>query len=487
VTEAPEEGFSFYQTESMYKNKILLSNNGLQGSGNIDFLNATAKSNMLTFLPDSTIGLAEFYNAKDSIGVEFPEIIADIAEISFKPRIKVLTVKTYKDYAISMFENQCTLSGMISLSEEGITGSGRINLLDASLESEEYAFSSAEIFSDSASFNLINRFAKHGENPLAIQSEGLKTAVSFKTRIGEFNSRGTKRIKFPSNNFYCQMDKFIWQMDGETIDFEKDKKSETKFESSAGIVQNNFFSLDEKQDSLQFKSISAQYDLKNETINCFRIDFLELGDAYIIPEGNKIHIQKHAVIDTLYNARIIANRITKIHEFTDVSMQILGRNEFNGKGSYLYFDRDSVQTKIDIGKIYFDKIKTIASTQIKEEDQIQLSSKFDYFGEFKISSKNDGIICDGYTRVKHSCDFDKSWLKFADTVLAKNVIIPISENPLNKEGEELAMGFLWNDSEAEDSLVVYPTFLSRKGGIGDQYLFTASGRVTYDYEKKAFL
>ena len=487
VTQAPEEGYSFYQTESMYKNKILLSNNGLQGAGKIDFLNATALSKMLTFLPDSTIGLAEFYNAKDSVGVEFPEAYANLSEISFKPRLKVLTVKTYKDYALSMFEDQILLSGMIALSEDGITGSGRIKLLDASLESDNYEFSSSEIFSDSASFNLRNRFAKYVENPLAIQSEGLKTAISFKTRIGEFNSRGTKRIKFPSNNFYCQMDKFIWQMDGESIDFEKKKEAETKFESSAGIVKNNFFSLDEEQDSLQFKSISAQYDLKNETINCFRIDFLELGDAYIIPDGNKIHIQKDAVIDTLTNAKIIANRITRIHQFTDVTMKILGRNEFNGKGSYLYFDRDSVQTKIDIGKIYFDKIKTVANTEIKEEDQIKLSSKFDYFGNFEISSKNDGIICDGYARVNHSCEFNKSWLKFSDTVLAKNVIIPIAKNPLNKDGDELANGFLWKDSEAEDSLTVYPAFFSKKEGIEDQFLFSASGRVSYDYEKGAYL
>ena len=91
--------------------------------------------------------------------------------------------------------------------------------------------------------HLVNRFAKFGENPLAIQSDGLKSYISFESRIGEFNSSGTKRIKFPSNNYYCQMDKFLWQMDGETIDFEKEKNSETKFESSTGIVENNFFPL----------------------------------------------------------------------------------------------------------------------------------------------------------------------------------------------------------------------------------------------------
>ena len=127
---------------------------------------------------------------------------------------------------------------------------------------EEYTFSSTELFSDSSSFNLRNRFAKAGENPLAIQSDGLKSYISFEKRIGEFNSSGTKRIKFPSNTHYCQMDKFLWQMDGESIDFEKNKDAETKFESSEGIVKNNFFSMDESQDSLQFKSVQCTIRFK---------------------------------------------------------------------------------------------------------------------------------------------------------------------------------------------------------------------------------
>ena len=276
-------------------------------------------------------------------------------------------------------------------------------------------------------------------------------------------------------------------MDGESIDFEKNKESETKFESSAGIVKNNFFSMDENQDSLQFKSISAQYDLKNETINCFKVDFLELGDAFIYPDGRRLKIQKNAIIDTFYNATIIANRITKMHQFSDVVVSVQGRNEFYGKGFYLYYDRDSALTKIDIGNIYFDKIQTIANTDIKEETKFKLSSKFDYFGEFRVSSKNDGVICDGYTRVNHSCDFDKSWMKFSDTVLAKNVEIPIPESPISINGAPLAAGFLWKDSEAQDSLVIYPTFLSKKEGESDVFLFSAYGSLTYNYQNKEFI
>ena len=124
---------------------------------------------------------------------------------------------------------------------------------------------------------------------------------------------------------------------------------------------------------------------------------------------------------TLYNARILANRITKIHQFSDVTVEVKGRNEFYGNGLGLYYDRDSALTKIDIGNIYFDKIQTIAKTDIKEESNFKLSSKFDYFGGFSVSSKNDGVICDGYARVNHLCDFNKSWMKFSDTILASNV------------------------------------------------------------------
>ena len=51
ITEAPEEGYSFYETASKYKNRIVLSNNGLQGDGTINFLQASAKSkNSLFYL-----------------------------------------------------------------------------------------------------------------------------------------------------------------------------------------------------------------------------------------------------------------------------------------------------------------------------------------------------------------------------------------------------------------------------------------------------
>lgn len=486
ITQAPEEGYPFYETKSLYQNRIVLSNNGLQGAGTINFLQASATSKKLTFLPDSTVGLANFFSKEIQNGTEYPEAKCELAKMSFKPRQKILSIESYRDSFIGMFKGECLLDGAISISENGMVGSGRIDLMDALLVSDSYNFNSSDIFSDSASFTLRNRFAKYGENPMAIQSEGLKTHLSFKDRLGIFNSSGSKRIKFPSNKFYCQMDKFIWQMDGESIDFERNKGKETNFESSAGIVANNFFSLDPEQDSLQFKSISAQYDLKNETINCYKVDFLELGDAYIYPKGRQVNILKNAVIDTFENARIVANRVTKLHEFTDVTLNILGRNEFNGIGNYLYYDRDSISTKLAVKSIYFDRIQTVAKATIPEDIHFQFSNKFEYYGSMDISSKNQGVICEGYTRIVHDCAFDKSWMYFEDTIIAENVSVPVTDELKNKAGEELAVGFLWRDAPNPDSIQIYPTFLSSKDFITDAYLFEATGKVFYDYENARF-
>ena len=486
ITEAPEEGYPFYETESMYQNRIVLSNNGLQGAGTINFLQATATSKKLTFLPDSTIGLANFFSKEIENGIEYPEAQCELAKMSFKPRLKILSIESYRDSYIGMFKGECVLDGGISITEMGMVGSGRIDLMDALLVSDSYSFKSSDIFADSASFTLRNRFAKYGENPMAIQSDGLKSHVSFKDRLGTFNSSGSKRIKFPSNKFYCQMDKFIWQMDGESIDFEKNKGTETNFESSAGIVANNFFSLDKEQDSLQFKSISAQYDLKNETINCYKVDFLELGDAYIYPKGRQVNVLKNAVIDTFENARIVANRVTKLHEFTDVTLNVLGRNEFNGIGNYLFYDQDSLATKLAVRSISFDRIQTVAKAIIPEDIQFQLSNKFEYYGSMDIASKNKGVICEGYTRIIHDCSFDKSWMYFEDTIIAENVSIPVTDNLKNKEGDALAVGFLWRDAVNADSIQIYPTFLSSKDFNTDSYLFSANGKVSYDYENSRF-
>ena len=52
--ETPSNGFQLYGGKAIYRNKIFLSNNGLMGNGELEYLSSNTKSNEIYFFPDST-------------------------------------------------------------------------------------------------------------------------------------------------------------------------------------------------------------------------------------------------------------------------------------------------------------------------------------------------------------------------------------------------------------------------------------------------
>jgi hypothetical protein len=485
-TQAPVGGYSFYGTESKYENKIFLSNNGLQGAGTINFLHSTSISNKLTFLPDSTIGIAKFTNKEISSGVLYPSVVSESAFINYQPRKETLLASSFREFPLTMFNGETDLTGTVSIDKKGMIGSGSLKFKEAIMKSSLFNFTHDNINSLNTSFNLLNRFAKIGEDPLAIQAVKLQADVSFKERKGIFNSSSSKSINFPANLYYCEMDKLVWLMDGELIEFEKNKLGESNFESNAGLVKDNFFSLVNTQDSLRFKSLSAKYDLKSQTIFCSKVDFVKSGDALIYPDSMKVNIRKAGIMDPFSNAVIIADAITKNHRFEDANVQITSSKLFNGNAKYLYYDRDSVLTKIQLSNIKSNGKYTIGIGEISEASKFKLSKEFDYFGKINVISKLQGVVLDGQARLNHTCKYEKSWMSFKDTILAKNIQIPIAENPVNAKGEKLSNGFLWRDTERADSLRIYPSFMSKQEGELDMRLFNSFGYIQFNEKANEF-
>jgi hypothetical protein len=481
-TKAKDGGYDFYSEDAKYEDKIILSGKGLQGAGTIKFIYSTSISKAYTFLPDSTIGYAIFDNKPIELGVEYPDIQSPEAFISFVPKNNFLKASSTPNNELTMFNKECRMKGTLIITKDGCTGFGVTTFKDANMGAKKLKFKRWDIDSDTANFNLKNNFRVDDEDPLSLKTANLNAHVSFKDRKGQFRSNsGTSRIEFPVNQYLCKMDFFTWFMDEEAIEMSSSKDADLDLKTDLDLATANFFSLHPEQDSLSFRAREAKYSMKQKTIFCKKVFFIDIADARIIPDSNALTIRKKARIDPLLNATMLVNSITKLHKFTNCTIEIQARTMYEAKGDYPYYDADSSMTIIKMNSITVDSTyQTAARGKISIKDNFKLSKHFEYYGDVLVYSFNPLIKFTGATRIVHNCNkFKKSWMSFNAEIDPKNIQIPVSSSMKSLDSLSLTAGIVWRDSKRTDEIALYPTFLSEIQEKGDQVVFTSDGFLQY--------
>ena len=486
--DAPKGGYDFYGTGAKYDNKIVLSNNGLQGSGKIDFVHSSSVSRAFTFLPDSTVGYAVFDNKPMEMGVQFPDVVSQKAYICYIPRGNKL--KAYStDIPLSFFNNEAKLNGMALVTPNGMTGSGMMNFAVATMGSSLFKFTRWDMNADTSFFNLLNKEAvdEEKDQKYSLTTENIKSHISFKDRIGNFASNaGATIVSFPVNMYDCTMDKFDWLMDKEKIDLSTNDKNLVA--SSNENLVSNMFSTNPRQDSLQFRTSKAFFDLKVNELLCTDAKYIDVADARIYPDSGRVVIHKKAKMDPLNNSLIVANRVTRFHKFLHTSTVIASRNSYSSRGDYPYYDADSNLTTIKLESIGVDSVfHTVAFGKINEKDTFKLSKQFEFFGGVKINAPTPLLTFKGSTRIKHNCNkFSRSWMAFNAEIDPKNIQIPVGESITTTANTPISAGILWRDSPSSDSVKMYPTFLSPLISANDPVVITASGLLQFNSDSHEF-
>ncbi|TNE70989.1 MAG: hypothetical protein EP333_09770 [Bacteroidetes bacterium] len=490
VQQAPEGGYDFYGSNAKYDNKIVLSHNGLQGAGTIDFVYSTSESKAFTFLPDSTVGIAKFVNKGIETGIEFPPVFAEEAFVTYIPGQRMLKASSLPKKEIQFFDdNDTKLKGTAIVTPEGMRGFGLMTFLRATMISDDYRFKRYDIDADTASFTLKNDNVDLTEDPMAFKTDNVKSHVSFKDRQGEFNSNeGESVVYFPVNQYLCKMDKFTWFMDDDAIEMERQKDRDLAISTGVDLLGPNFFSQHPKQDTLQFMAPRAKFSLKEKTIFCEKVPYIDVADARLYPDSMKVNIRKKAKMDKFVNSTIVANYITRYHNFVNAEIEVLARRDYKATGDYVYYDMDSLKTLIPMSSIGLDTAyQTIAYGNIEQAKSFKLSPYFDYYGELSIKAANPLLYFKGATRITHDCEkFDRNWMSFSAELDPKNIQIPVKEVMTDLAGDPITAGIVWRDSPVKDSIALYPTFLSAKVKGEDPVLFTSSGVLQYNIGAQEF-
>ena len=479
-------GLPAYGGKAKVNADLKLDYSGLKGGGDLNYLTASASSKEFTFLPDSTLGRTHsFVNKEQSGKLEVPKAICDTTDLAFYPTKDLLDISSLKT-PIDFFEKEATLDGTIHLKPTGMRGEGDMKFSGATLTSEDFSYARRKILADTSNFQLAGMEESGG---LAFKTDNVNSNVDFDKRQGFFKSNsGETKIEFPNNQYICFMDQFTWYMDKAEMDLSSSRKpaDDLVIDTSEEGKRSNFFSVAQGQDSLNFLSPKAKYDVKKSLITCQKIQYIIVADSKITPDSGKVVIEKYANMQELSRAQILSNYVTQYHKVFNADLKIEGRNKYYGKGDIAYVDENKREQVIHFNDIKVDTSKqTIGFGEIKLDEQFFLSPAYEYYGKFEMAANNQFLTFDGGVKILHNCaSMERTYFKFRSEINPVDIYIPVDTVLRDMDYSKLGVGVMVTDDTPMD---VYPAFLSNKIDKDDKGLIESTGYLYFDKTSRKYL
>ncbi len=464
----PVEGISAYKGKGTFYNNINLSNKGLKGDGELNYLSSVTESDNFVFYPDSMLADAQTFSInKQETGVKFPELSADSVQIKWYPNKDELIAGSTMNY-FSLFDDKMKLKGSVTLKPDGLLGSGRIDLPDAILTSDIYLFTEKSFDTDTANFRL----KSEKTDGYAFIADNVSGHIDLSNNRGLFASNSdTTDMIFPENQITTSMDYFRWNMNAKELALGNTSSNY----ADARIEKPTLVSINTKKDSLGFISDSAVYNLEESLITAYEVNSIEIADALIFPNEGIVKIENKSRIRTLEDAKILANNRFVIEP---ASVNIYNKNSYAGSGLYTYIDQNENPQPIRFDSISVNKEEvTVGYGTIEKNDDFKLNPYFRFVGDVFINANKEYLTFTGGAQIEHQCaGIAQNYLQFTSEINPENVLIPVSSNLRSSNGGRIFSGLYIT----EDSTHIYQTFMGRRKDYSDTPIMKAEGYLYYD-------
>ena len=480
TTSTPSGGYQVYGGVGTFDQNLTLDGGGLQGGGRLDFRTAHAESDRFVLLPDSTKGLAQVFSNTESAGPPpVPETQGEGVDVLFEPRSDRISART-QDIPLRLFEGEAELEGGIVLQTEGMTGDGEMRFSGAVLGSQLFRFRRRHILADTARFQLDQRV----EGALAFKTDNVHCDIDFDARVGEFASNdGETKIELPANQYMCYMDEFKWYMDKDEMEMTSSREPLDDFviDSDEASSSSNFYSTRNDQDSLNFLSPTAVYDVSEAVLRCEDVKFIRTADAFVEPDSGRVVVRRRAQMDQLTRAVIVANVVSRHHRLFDAEVNIMGRFDYEARASTFYKDENGLEQLIEWHTVEVDTSgETVGKGTIPVQDGFGLSPFFGFSGEVRLAAARQHLEFDGAVSLEAACpETDKEQLMFSAVIDPKDVRIPIDTTLKTPMMAHLGIGAYLRDVD-EPGGGPYGAFVDEIRGHDEFRILAATGELRYD-------
>ncbi len=485
----PSNGYPVYKAKGRFYSRLKLSNDGLIGEGQLDYLASSSVSSKFIFYLDSLRSVAGTFDVKEQKApVEFPTVKSEVVDQFWNTDTNIMYVSTIGN-PFNMYNNNSSFDGTLLLSPEGMYGNGQFTFSRADIVSNQFNFMQSSLTADTSDFRL------HTITPdeLAITTTDYKTYIDFDKRTGKFTSIGKlSLVEFPFNKYVSSMDEMNWNMDQQQITLLNNVNRRVPYIDDLNLYDlmdfdftgSEFVSTREDQDSLAFFCQKATYDMNNYKIFAEGVKIIKVADAAVFPGDGKVEILKDAVMTPLEDAYVIADTSNKYHMFYNATVNIDSKHKYNAKGSYDYIDKNAKPQEIKMTEITVDNSgSTYANGFVPKETVFFLSPSFYFTGDVILKATRKNLEFEGGFRINQDCYYaDESWTYF-DTVIAPDeIVISVDEKIYNLENERNEVALLYSSLRNK----MYRAFFDKKENISDEVIISSHGILKYNDNTKMF-
>lgn len=477
----PEEGLKAYGGKGVFYDSLFLSNEGLQGKGELQYLAASIKARKITFFPDSARGpISAFHLEEMTYPTQYPLVKARNAKIRWlHTKDSMLVYEPAMPF--ELYQDQVNLEGLIALTPKALKGKGMANYSLAKISADKFTFRNSDFQAEESNVNITTPDGK----TTAVKLQNYLADIDVAKRSGNFLSEhGGSTITFPYNQYISYLNEVKWDVSTKMLNLNDDEDDNLEGLNYKEIVDEElpgarYVSTKKSQDSLQFFAQKAKYDLGLSIIQAEQVKYVNIADAAVFPFEEKLRIGKDAAIETLRNARILASIDNKAHYITGATVDLLSRHKYEGEGFYQYKDATGENYEVYFPEITVENKQTMGNASIKKADSFRLSPAFDYYGSLEFSGADSMLSYDGYFRLTEgSCSqISDQWIKFDKKLAKSDIRIPI-QHPIEDTADVPPVYASLHFSPKLKQ--IYPRFFEPERLQSDYPLWTIDGVLSYE-------
>ncbi len=398
IGEDETASYPLYGDLGRFHNKVFLSGSGFFGEGKLDYQTAAFNSDQFMFYLDSVTAITnQFKMVPREDGTGFPMASADALKLKWDIRIPELTTETF-DKPICMY-GDTYFSGKTVLSPDGYSADGKMRFGLTEFDSDHFALDSRTFVADSAQFLLYSADTTN----IAFAATNYRANVDFDAQKVKYDYLDqTSNLDFPMNQYICSLKEAEWDMASNSLHLYNpvesfgDYATATTHEELLAVHNNasKFISLVPEQDSLQFYSMSAEYDMTNYVIHAHDVKIIRVADAAVFPYMHDVDINAESKLEPV-NGDLLADTLNQYHLFKDAVVNIHSRNYYDAQGTWDYTNADGVSTPIRMDTIVPVDGITHGYAHIADVAEFKLNTQFGFQGRLTLDATEQLGYFDG--------------------------------------------------------------------------------------------